>query len=399
MSRGSAAIAAAWQCAAAVETGLTIREEATVRNGTPSFTLGIEEEYLLVDPRTRDLADPPAGLMEAAKAKLGDRVTPEFMNAQIEIGTGICRTAADARAELVELRSTVAEIAIAHDCRLVAAATHPFANWQHQARSDKDRYHELKNDLQVVAERLLISGMHVHCGLEDDELRIDCMNQVRYFLPHLLALSTSSPFWHGHETGLRCYRLSVFDEMPRSGLPSQFASWGEYQGTLDLLAQTKIMEDPTKIWWDIRPHAKFPTLEMRICDVCTDVDDAVAIAALYACLCRMLWRLRQANQSWRRYPTFLIEENRWRAQRYGTGDSLIDLGRCSLVPFGDLLEEILQLVAEDADALGCGKEVAHTRTVLQRGTSAERQLADYGDGDERAFERVVDGLIARTVAF
>ena len=365
----------------------------------PSFTIGIEEEYLLVDPETRDLADPPDELMQTAKQRLGDRVTPEYMNAQIEIGTSVCATAAEARAQLVELRSQVAEVARSYDCRLMAASTHPFADWQEQSRSDKPRYHELKQDLQVVAERLLISGMHVHCGLEDDDLRVDCMNQVRYFLPHLLALSTSSPFWQGHETGLRCYRLSVFDEMPRSGLPSQFRSWGEYQGTLDMLAQTKIMEDPTKIWWDIRPHCKFPTLEMRICDVCTDVDDAVAVAALYVCLCRMLWRLRQANQSWRTYPTFLIEENRWRAQRYGIGDSLIDLGRGTLVPFRELLDEILALVAEDAAALDCEAEIARARMILDRGTSADRQLADYAAGGERPFEHVVDGLVARTVAF
>lgn len=365
----------------------------------PSFTMGIEEEYLLVDPETRDLADPPEELMEAAKARLGDRVMPEYMNAQIEVGTSVCRTAREARTELVELRATVAAIAERFDCRLVAASTHPFANWQEQARSDKERYHALKNDLQVVAERLLISGMHVHCGLEDDDLRIDAMNQVSYFLPHLLALSTSSPFWHGHETGLRCYRLSVFDEMPRSGLPSHFASWGEYERTLDLLASTKVMEDATKIWWDIRPHCKFPTLEMRICDVCTDVDDATAIAALYVCLCRMLWRLRAANQSWRTYPTFLVAENRWRAQRYGTSETLLDLGRGELVPFADLVEEILALVAEDAAALDCEREVAHVRTIIERGTSAERQLDVYREGGETPLANVVDWLARDTVAF
>ena len=365
----------------------------------PSFTMGIEEEYLLIDPETRDLANPPEELMKTAKRRLGDRVTPEYMNAQIEVGTGICRRAREARTELVELRATVAAIAERFDCRLVAASTHPFANWQHQARSDKERYHELKNDLQVVAERLLISGMHVHCGLEDDELRIDAMNQVSYFLPHLLALSTSSPFWHGHETGLRCYRLSVFDEMPRSGLPSQFASWGEYQRTLDLLARTKVMEDATKIWWDIRPHTKFPTLEMRICDVCTDVDDATAIAALYVCLCRMLWRLRAANQSWRTYPTFLVSENRWRAQRYGTSQTLLDLGRGELVPFADLLGEILDLTAEDAAALDCEREVAHVRTILARGTSADRQLEVYREGGDKPLNNVVDWLARDTVAF
>ena len=365
----------------------------------PSFTMGIEEEYLLIDPETRDLAKPPDELMDAAKARLGDRVTPEFMSAQIEVGTGICKTARQARSELVELRATVAAIAERYDCRLVAASTHPFANWQHQERSDKERYHQLRHEMQVLAERLLISGMHVHCGLENDDFRIDAMNQVRYFLPHLLALSTSSPFWHGHETGLRCYRLSVFDEMPRSGLPSYFESWGEYQGTLELLAETGIMEDATKIWWDIRPHSKFPTLEMRICDVCTDVDDAVAIAALYVCLVRMLWRLRSLNQSWRVYPPFLIDENRWRAQRYGISDALLDLGRRELVPFPALVEEILSLVAEDAEALDCVREVEHVRTILERGTSADRQLAIHAEGGNQPLVDVVDWLARDTVAF
>ena len=360
----------------------------------PAFSVGVEEEYLLIDPETRNLARPPKELFERAEAKLGKRVTREYLSAQIEIGTDVCGSAADVREQLRDLRGEVVRIAEAHDCQLMAASTHPFASWREQERSDKERYHTLKDELQVVAERLMICGMHVHVGIDDDEFRVDAMNQIKYFLPHLLALSTSSPFWEGHDTGLCSYRLSVFDEMPRSGLPSHFTGWSDYSSALETLTRTGVMEDATKIWWDIRPHCKFPTLEMRICDVCTDVEDAVAIAALYACLARMIWRLRQANQSWRHYSTFLINENRWRAQRFGASGSLIDLGRGALQPFPDLLDEIISLVKQDAQALDCEAEMEHCRRIVERGTSAIHQ--------RRTFERtgslndVVDDLVRTT---
>jgi carboxylate-amine ligase len=251
---------------------------------------------------------------------------------------------------------------------------------------------------------MAICGMHVHAAIEDDELRIDLMNQVRYFLPHLLVLSTSSPFWEGEDTGLKSYRLAIVQEMPRTGLPGRFAGWDEYRATVDVLVKAKVIEDATKIWWDLRPSARFPTLEMRITDVCTRMSDGLAIAALYLSLCRMLYRLRRANQSWRTYPVFLLEENRWRAQRYGVGGTLFDFGKGELVAFADLLEELIALVAEDAAALGCAEEVAHAPTILARGTSADRQIADYkcareeGLGHEEALKSVVDKLIVATVA-
>jgi len=369
----------------------------------PSFTFGIEEEYHLVDRTTRALAAAPQELMDACQAHLGGQVSPEFLKSQIEIGTPVCRSFWDVRQHLAGLRRTVAEVAGAHGLAPIAASTHPFALFRDQSHTEKDRYQALAQDLQVVGRRLVISGMHVHVGIDDDELRIDLMNQVRYFLPHLLVLSTSSPFWQGQNTGLKSYRLSIMDEMPRTGMPGRFSSWDEYQRTIAVLVKGGVIEDATKIWWDLRPSHRFPTLEMRITDVCTRLDDAVAIAALFVCLCRMLYRLRRANQSWRTYPAFLLEENRWRAQRYGVQGSLFDFGIGTLVPFQDLLSEIQALIAEDAAALGCRAEVARASEIVNQGTSADRQLATYerlladGASQPDALNGVVDMLIEETL--
>ncbi len=370
----------------------------------PSFTIGIEEEYLLVDPETRDLAsDPRESLLAKCQEILAGQVAPEFLRSQIEVGTRVCATIAEARGELARLRRTVAEVAKSHGYALIAASTHPFARWTRQHHTDKDRYNVLAQDMQVVVRRLLICGMHVHVGIENDDLRIDILNQARYFLPHLLALSTSSPFWQGENTGLKSYRLSVFDELPRTGLPSEFSSFGEYERTIEVLTSVGLIEDATKIWWDLRPHCKFPTIEMRLCDVSTLIDDAICIAALFVCVCRMLYRLRRSNQRWRSYPVLLLNENRWRAQRYGTSEGLVDFGRGALVPVGDLVEELIELVREDAEHCGCLAEVEHARTIMARGTSADRQLARYraaidaGAGKEEALRAVVDGLIEETL--
>ena len=257
--------------------------------------------------------------------------------------------------------------------------------------------------MQAVARRLLICGMHVHVGIDDDELRIDLMNQASYFLPHLLMLSTSSPFWRGEDSGLKSYRVSVFDELPRTGLPSRFESWSEYRRHVDVLVHAGLIEDASMIWWDIRPSARFPTLEMRITDVCPPLDDAVAIAALYQCVIRMLWRLRRGNQRWRIYDRMLIEENRWRAKRYGIDEGLVDFGKGEVVACATLLDELIELTAEDASALDCEAEILHCRTIIARGTSAHRQLATYaaalggGSSGEQAVRDVVDLLIEETV--
>ena len=369
----------------------------------PEFTIGIEEEYLLVDPETRDLVtDPPAAMIEECAERLEGQVAPEFLRSQIEVETCVCETIQEARAELVRLRRTVSEIVGKHGFAMIAASTHPFAHWGRQKHTDKARYNVLARDLQGVARRLLICGMHVHVGVSDPDLRIDLMNQVTYFLPHLLALSTSSPFWQGEDTGLKSYRLSIFDEVPRSGLPEQFESDAEYQRLLAVMVRAGLIEDGTKLWWDIRPSARFPTLEMRITDICTLVDDAIAIAALYVSLLHMLTRLKGENQRWRVYSRALVSENRWRAQRYGIDEGLVDFGKGRIVPYADLLEELLELVAEDAEILGCTAEVRATRAILKRGTSAHRQLAAYGEAtdkgeDEKAGLRaVVDFLIRET---
>ena len=369
----------------------------------PSFTIGIEEEYLLVDRTSRDLArEMPKALFTEARKALRGQVSREFLKAQIEVGTRVHKTPAEAGRDLAILRRTVAGLAAAHGLAVIAASTHPFARWGAQEPTERARYQSIAKDLAGVGRRLVICGMHVHVGIEDDELRIDLMNQARYFLPHLLVLSTSSPFAEGEDTGLKCYRLAAYQELPRTGLPGRFESWEEYRRTVDVLVRAGIIEDATKIWWDLRPSARFPTLEMRVTDVCTRLEDAVAVAALYVSIVRMLYRIRRANQTWRSYPLFLLAENRWRAQRYGVAGTLFDLGKGELVPFRELIGELLGLVREDAEALGCAEEVAHTAKIAERGTSADRQVATFtrltkeGASRQEALAGVIDELIEET---
>ena len=370
----------------------------------PSFTIGIEEEYLLVDKESRDLASkPPKELIAACEAIYEGQVSPEFLRSQIEVGTEVCHSIGEARQELARLRSTVAKVASAFNLAPIASSTHPFAKWSHQHHTDKARYNELAEDLQVVARRLIICGMHVHVGIEDDELRIDLLNQASYFLPHLLALSSSSPFWQSAYTGLKSYRLSVFDELPRTGLPPQFTSFREYERTIDVMIKAGLIENATKIWWDLRPSARFPTLEMRITEMCPLLDDALSVAALFLCICRMLYRLRRNNQRWRHYAPFLVNENRWRAQRYGVEEGLVDFGRGEIVPLDELMEELLELVREDAVFFGCVQDVERARNIVKTGTSADRQIRQFreltkkGMSEGDALKRVVDSLISETL--
>jgi glutamate---cysteine ligase / carboxylate-amine ligase len=372
--------------------------------GSPPLTLGIEEEYLLVDKETRDVVtDMPQGMLDECQEQIADLVRPEFLTSQIEVATPVCANIKQARDELARLRRAVAEVAGRHGLAPMAASTHPFSEWTHQKHTDKERYHVLARDMQGVARRLLICGMHVHVGIDDDELRIDLMNQASYFLPHLLMISTSSPFWRGEDSGLKSYRLSVFDELPRTGLPSRFESWSDYKRHVDILVNAGLLEDASMIWWDIRPSAHFPTLEMRITDVCTSIDDAIAIAALFQCVVRMLYRLRRANQRWRIYDPMLIEENRWRAKRYGIDEGLVDFGKGEVVPCAHLLDELIELTREDASSLDCEAEILHCRSIIRRGTSAHRQLATYrarleaGSPSDEALRCVVDMLIEETV--
>ncbi len=371
---------------------------------TPTFAVGIEEEYLLVDIQTRALAnDPPDAFFEKCSAALGDNVAHEFMRAQIEVNTPPCETVKDARRHLVALRRQIGAIAADFGMAPIAASTHPFSHWAEQEHTNDDRYNVIAEDLQTVVRRLLISGMHIHVCVGEDDLRIDLMNQAIYFLPHLLALSTSSPFWQGENTGLKSYRLSVWDEMPRTGIPDFFESDTEYRRHVQVMVNAGLIEDASKLWWDIRPSAKFPTLEMRICDVCTMVEDAIAITALFTCILRMLYRLKLNNQRWRQYASMLVNENRWRAQRYGADAGLVDFGRGEIIAYGALLDELTGLIAEDAEALDCVNEIAHLHTIVGRGTSAHSQIAAYdaaiaaGRSTDEALKAVVDMLIVNTV--
>lgn len=377
------------------------------RDGNSEFTIGIEEEYLLVDPATGALADDPQEVILAECAASFDEsvgfVVPEFLRAQVEVGTAVCTSIKEVRGKLAVLRRSVADAAHNHGRAPIAASTHPFAEWSALHHTDKERYNVLAEDMQAVARRLIICGMHVHIGIEDDDLRTDLLNQVAYFLPHLLALSTSSPFWRGEKTGLMSYRLSIFNELPRTGLPARFESYGEYLRHVQVLVDAGVLEDASKIWWDIRPHTRFPTLEMRIADICTNMNDGITIAALYACVISMLIRLRRSNQRWRYYANMLVNENRWRAQRYGFDEGLVDFGLGKVVPYADLLDEVLDLLRPDAERLDCVSEIESARDILTRGTSAHRQITVYdeavaaGASKEDALKAVVDWLIEETV--
>ncbi len=366
--------------------------------GEPPFTIGIEEEYLLTDAATGDLVRAPDALLAACRDALGDQVSREFLQCQIEVGTRVCATIGEARADLWHLRRTVARLAGEHGLRPIAASCHPFSDWQDQSFTDKDRYRALERDLGGVARRMLICGMHVHVGIEDEALRIDLCNQAAYFLPHLLALSASSPFWLGTDTGLASYRTTVFDNMPRTGLPPHLDGWADWRRAVDLMADLGVIEDGSKIWWDLRPSEAYPTLEARICDVCPAIEDALTLAALIQALMRALWRLRQGNRTWRRYDRFLLDENRWRAQRYGATGALIDLGAGRIAPMTELVEDILDFVAPDAARLGSTAEVGRIRGLAAEGGGADRQRAvrqaalDAGADEPAAMRAVVAHL-------
>ena len=371
----------------------------------PTFTVGIEEEYLIVDRESRDLVrDLPDEVMLECEERLAGQVSPEFLRSQIEVGTKVSNTLHEARDDLAMLRRTVAEVTGKHGLAPIASSTHPFADWVQQRHTDKERYHMLARDMAGIVRRLVISGMHVHVMIDDEDLRIDLMNQVVYFLPHLIALSTSSPFWAGENTGLKSYRTSVFRSLPRTGLPDEFDSWADYRRHVGVLIDAGVIEDATKLWWDIRPSDRYPTLELRCTDICTTLDDGITLASIYMSLLSMLYRRRMHNQRWRIYSRTLIDENTWRAQRYGVRGSMIDFGLSRLVPFEDLIEEIIELVSEDAEELDCLAEVQHARTIVNRGTSAHRQLETFnkaielGASQAEATQAVVDWLIEETVA-
>ena len=364
----------------------------------PSLTLGIEEEYQSIDPETRDLrSHVSAEIIEKGRRVLKERIKPEMHQSVIEVGTGICQNIQQAAADLKELRREMIRLARANHLRLAAAATHPFADWRRQEIYPDERYRTLVEDMQSVARSNLIFGLHVHVGMEDREAAIQIMNAARYFVPHLLALSANSPFWLGEKTGLKSYRTKVFDKFPRTNLPGNFHSWGEYERFVNLLIKTRCIDNAKKIWWDIRPHPYFPTLEFRVMDLPMRADETIALAALIQATVAKLYKLHANNQSFRLHRRMLIMENKWRASRYGLDGKLIDFGKEIEVPERDLIEEYLAFIDDVVDELGSRPQIEYIRHILANGTGADRQLRVYeqSQGDLR---RVVDYIIEETEA-
>jgi carboxylate-amine ligase len=360
------------------------------------FTLGIEEEFQIVDPETRELKSHVSEILEEGVLLLGEKIKPEMIQSMIEVGTGVCANIQEAREDITKLRCIISSLARKKGMEIVAASTHPFSKWSEQEIYDGDRYKLLVDELQMVARSLLIFGVHVHVGVPDLERRIQIMNAARYFLPHVLALTTSSPFWLGFNTGLKSYRCEVFKKFPRTEIPDHFESYQQYQSYLDLLIKMNCIQDGSKIWWDVRPHHKFPTIEFRVCDIPTRVDDTIAVAALFQAIVAKLTVLIDKNLGFRIYHRRLILENKWRAIRYGLDGNLLDLGKQKEVPARDLIRELLDFVDDVVDPLDSRKEIEHIHTILDRGTSADEQLLVFEEsgGD---FKAVVDRMIINTM--
>jgi glutamate---cysteine ligase / carboxylate-amine ligase len=366
---------------------------------TPTFNIGIEEEYQIIDPQTRELKSYITQLLETGdKMKLREAIKAEMHQSMVEIGTEICQTPADARAELVRLRKGVMELAASHGLKIAAAGSHPFSQWTDQEITPFERYAGVKQDMQMLAQQLLIFGTHIHIGIEDPEFLIDAMNVVRYMMPHVLCLSTSSPFWVGQDTGLKSYRSIIFRNFPRTGIPPHFPTYSDFSHYVETLVKTRCIPDGTKVWFDVRPNHKYPTLEFRICDVCTRVDEAVCIAAIFQALIFKIWKLRRENMTFRMYPGVLIEENKWRAVRYGLDGKLIDFGKQEELPARELITEMIEwFLADVLDEFGGRKDIEYAFKILAEGSSADRQLATYKKTG--SLNAVVDQLIAETADF
>ena len=358
------------------------------------FTIGVEEEFQIIDPETLALRSHDIQLLSAASHGLGDQVKQEMHQSIVETGTKICENVSELRLEMHRTRSELVLAAESTGLRVAAAGTHPFSSWIDQVISPGERYQNIVEELQQLARSLLIFGMHVHVAMPDKQTTIDMMNMVRYFLPHLLALSTSSPFWMGRNTGLKSFRTTVFRRFPRTGIPETFGSWSAYENFVNLLVKLNCIDNGKKIWWDVRPHPTFGTLEFRMCDVATKVEEAVAIAALTQAIVVKIHRLYTGNMGWRLYRRALIEENKWRAARYGIEGKLIDFGKEQEVPMRELIPELLEFVDDVVDDLGSRSAVEYVHTILNEGSSAERQLRVYQQtGDLR---QVVRHLVDET---
>jgi carboxylate-amine ligase len=361
----------------------------------PTFTIGVEEEFQTVDPVTRDLRSHiQQQIITKGKMQLQERVKAEMHQSVVEVGTGICKNIAEARSEVFELRRHMVRLARENGLRLAAAGTHPFADWHRQDIFPDERYRAIVEDMQQVARANLIFGLHVHVGIEDREAAIHLMNAARYFMPHVLALSVNSPFWMGRNTGLKSYRCKVFDKFPRTNIPDYFQSYAEYENFVNLLIKTHCIDNAKKIWWDVRPHAFFDTLEFRICDIPMRADETVALAALIQAIVVKLYKLYSANMGFRLYRRALIMENKWRASRYGIEGKLIDFGRQMELPARDLIQELVQFVDDVLDELGSRKEIEYIQTILEMGPGAERQLRIYEQTND--LKAVVDYIIQET---
>jgi carboxylate-amine ligase len=363
----------------------------------PSFTIGIEEEYMVLDPQTWDLRSHIGmELIAQGRTILHEHIKPELHASIVEVGTGVCRTIQEARQQLIKIRSVVAHLARRNGLLIGAASTHPFARWQEQEIYPDERYWGIVEDMQILARSLLIFGLHIHIGIENRETQIQLMNVMRYFLPHVLALSTNSPFWMGMNTGLKSYRSKIFERFPRTALPDFFASWAEFENYVKLLIRTGCIDNGKKIWWDIRPHPFFPTLEIRICDLPMRVDETIALAALCQAIAAKLFSLYEKNMSFRVYRRSLIMENKWRAVRYGLDGKLIDFGKQREFPARDLIRELLQFVDDVVDELGTRAEIEYIYTILENGTGADRQLRVWRETG--SLEEVVRYIHRETMA-
>jgi len=363
----------------------------------PTFTIGIEEEYQTVDPATGDLRSHiQAELLEKGKKVLQERVKAEMHQSVVEVGTGICKNIKEAKNEVKELRRNIIRLAHENSLRVASVATHPFSDWRTQEIHPDERYKNIVEDMQLVARANLIFGLHVHIGIEDRETAIHMMNHARYFLPHILALSTNSPFWLGMNTGLKSYRCKVFDKFPRTNIPDYFPSWGEYENFIKLLIKTNCIDNAKKIWWDIRPHPFFNTIEFRVCDIPMRADETIALAALIQATVAKLYKLYSANQGFRLYRRALIMENKWRASRYGLEGKLIDFGKQKEVPARDLVHEYLEFVDDVVDELDSREELNYIHKILETGSGADRQLRVFQETGD--LKKVVDYIIEETEA-
>src|SRR6516164_8845355 len=361
----------------------------------PSLSIGIEEEYQTIDPATRDLRSHiHAEIVQKGKLLLAERVKPEMHQSVVEIGTGVCQNIQEAKDEIRDIRRQIIRLARENELRLAAGGTHPFAQWREQEIYPDDRYRTIVEDLKMVARANLIFGLHVHIGVEDRETAIHIMNAARYFVPHILALSTNSPFWLGMDTGLKSYRCKVFDKFPRTNIPDYFQSYGEYESFIKLLIKTGCIDNAKKIWWDIRPHPFFNTLEFRISDIPMRVDETIALAALIQATIAKLYKLYSANQGFRLYRRALLMENKWRAARYGLEGKLIDFGKQKEVPERDLIREYLDFVDDVVDELDSREELNYIHHMLECGTGADRQLKVFRETED--LKQVVDYIMEET---